>query len=63
MTTRRSAAGSKHLDIRLDSEARQTMVLERQDAEAVYAALLQPPSINARLAAALKEHDRRVSPE
>lgn len=39
------------------------MVFERQDAEAVYAALLQPPSINAKLAAALKEHDRRVSPE
>ena len=41
----------------------ETMVLKRRDAEVFFDALLQPPRMNPRLAAALKEHDRRVSPE
>ena len=41
----------------------ETMVLKRQDAEAFLDALLQPPRMNSRLAAALKEHERRVSLE
>ena len=41
----------------------ETMVLDRRDAEAFFDALVQPPKMNARLAAALKEHDRRVVSE
>ena len=41
----------------------ETMVLKRRDAEVFFDALLQPPRMNPGLAAALKEHDRRVSPE
>ena len=39
----------------------ETMVLRRRDSEIFFDALLQPPRMNPRLAAALKEHDRRVS--
>ena len=41
----------------------ETMVLKRRDSEIFFDALLQPPRVNPRLAAALKEHGRRVSPE
>ena len=37
------------------------MVLKRRDSEIFFDALLQPPRMNPRLAAALEEHDRRVS--
>ena len=41
----------------------ETMVLKRRDAEVFFDALLQPSAMNSRLAAALKEHALRVSPE
>ena len=41
----------------------ETMVLDRRDAEAFFDALVRPPMMNAKLAAALKEHDRRVFSE
>ena len=41
----------------------ETMVLDRRDAEAFFDALVRPPRMNAKLAAALKEHDRRVISE
>jgi len=41
----------------------ETMVLDRRDAEAFFDALVRPPRMNAKLAAALKEHDRRVVSE
>lgn len=37
------------------------MVLNRTDAEAFFDALVHPPKITGALAAALKEHERRVS--
>lgn len=41
-------------------EAHETVVLSRRDAVAFFDALAAPPRMNAKLAAALKEHDRRV---
>ena len=47
---------------RADETIRQqeTMVLSRRDAEALFDALVNPPDLSAKLAAALKEHERRV---
>ena len=64
MTARRSEAGGEKLaQAKQTIGGHETMVLKQQDAEAIYDALLQPPRINPRLAAALKEHGRRVSLE
>ena len=38
----------------------EAMVLNRREAEIFFDALVRPPKMNARLASALKEHDRRV---
>ena len=40
---------------------RKEMILSRIDAEAFFDALAHPPTITGELAAALKEHERRVS--
>ena len=40
----------------------EAMVLNRREAEIFFDALVRPPKMNARLASALKEHDRRVVP-
>ncbi|MCY3736715.1 MAG: hypothetical protein OXG13_09965 [Gemmatimonadaceae bacterium] len=62
MTARRSESGGEQLaQAKRTIGGHETMVLKQQDAEAIYDA--QPPRINPRLAAALKEHGRRVSLE
>jgi uncharacterized protein (DUF1778 family) len=49
-----------HFPSRLTSD-RKEMILNRTDAEAFFDALAHPPTITSELAAALKEHERRVS--
>ena len=53
-----SALAQAELTIR-DHE---TMVLSRRDAEVLVDALMRPPRMSAKLAAALQEHERRVTP-